>query len=195
MGEWFDWVESEDSDEPNEDEVDGECPDLLSFYSEMSAMRHTLSRGLRKTHEEVVGLSQRVPVQSEGVSGPVSEKDFIPGLAGMFTRMNRLLDRMQTPPRGGIFVKNWRHEWDAVRDALDIIRSHFQSILTELGIEEIDARGRLFDPSSMMAVSSVDSNEADDGMVLEVVTPGYRRGDTILKFAEVTVARNGKDAR
>jgi molecular chaperone GrpE (heat shock protein) len=190
MAKWLDWVDSDEAGPVHENESDRECPDLLSLYTELSAMRQTMSRGLRRTHEEVVGLSRQIAAPAEESAEEESGKKFALGLAEMFTRMNRISDRMQTQPEGGVFVGNWRQEWSAVRDALDIIRSHFESILSALSIEEIETDDRLFDPSSMMAVSGVDTDDKPDGMVVEVVSPGYRRGDTVLKYAEVTVARN-----
>ncbi len=190
MAKWLDWVDSGETLPAHDNESDRACPDLLSLYTELSAMRQTMSRGLRRTHEEVVGLSRRIPGPGEESAEEVSGKEFALGLAEMFTRMNRISDRMQTPPTGGLFVGNWRSEWSAIRDALDIIRSHFGSVLTAMNIEEIEADDKLFDPSSMMAVSAVDTSDKPDGTVVEVVSPGYRRGDTVLKYAEVTVARN-----
>ena len=63
-----------------------------------------------------------------------------------------------------------------------------ESTLRALGVVETSGRGGAFDPHSMRSVESEVRGDVPAGQVLEVVRPGYRRGERILRVAEVRVA-------
>ena len=59
-------------------------------------------------------------------------------------------------------------------------------VLEREGVSRIEAEGREFDPYEMEAVEAV---EGQDNKVIEVLIPGYRLHDRILRVAKVKVGK------
>ncbi len=79
---------------------------------------------------------------------------------------------------------------ESLRQGVDITYQSLMRILDREGVETIQARGRPFDPSWHEAVGTVSHQEvgAEPETVVEVVQPGYRIGDRLLRPARVIVA-------
>ncbi len=60
--------------------------------------------------------------------------------------------------------------------------------LEKLGITEIEAEGKPFDPNFHNAVMHVEDDTLGEGVVAEVLQKGYCRGDRVLRYAMVKVA-------
>jgi molecular chaperone GrpE len=60
--------------------------------------------------------------------------------------------------------------------------------LEELGVVEIACAGRDFDPRRMRSVESEVRSDLPAGRVLEVLRPGFTRGEQVLRYAEVRIA-------
>jgi molecular chaperone GrpE len=107
--------------------------------------------------------------------------------------MERMRARLTTPPRGGLLTGDWKRQWASLHEGMDILSSHFRDLLAEAGVSRIQSEGKAFDPSCMMAVATKERDDLPDGSVAEEVTPGYRHGERVVKYAEVTVARNRRE--
>jgi len=77
---------------------------------------------------------------------------------------------------------------DAVREGVALIHQSFRGLLRERGVEPIEALGRQFDPNEHEAVAQMASDDHPSGVVVEVVQPGYRFGDMVLRPARVVIA-------
>lgn len=60
--------------------------------------------------------------------------------------------------------------------------------LERLGITEIEAAGKPFDPEIHNAVLHVEDETLGESVVVEVLQKGYRKGDRVLRYAMVKVA-------
>ncbi|MBO7341780.1 MAG: nucleotide exchange factor GrpE [Clostridia bacterium] len=60
--------------------------------------------------------------------------------------------------------------------------------LEKLGITEIEAEGKPFDPNFHNAVMHVEDETLGEGVVAEVLQKGYCRGERVLRYAMVKVA-------
>ena len=78
---------------------------------------------------------------------------------------------------------------DAVRDGVRMIFQQLKSALAEAGLEEIDATGQEFDPNLHEAVSTVETDEVEEGHVAQQLRKGYRLRERLLRPAMVVVAR------
>ena len=70
-----------------------------------------------------------------------------------------------------------------------MIQQQLKSVLTETGLEEIDAAGKLFDPNFHEAVSEQESADVAEGHVLQQLRKGYKFKDRLLRPATVVVAK------
>lgn len=79
--------------------------------------------------------------------------------------------------------KNWRA-------GVEYIYSQLTKVLEENGVVPIDPKGELFDPQKHESVAAIETNEADDSVVLEVVQKGYALNNIVVRPARVKVAAN-----
>lgn len=64
----------------------------------------------------------------------------------------------------------------------------FSETLEKLGVTEIEALGKPFDPNRHNAVMHVEDENAGDGEIVEVFMKGYAKGDKVLRYSMVKVA-------
>ena len=64
----------------------------------------------------------------------------------------------------------------------------FSEVLEKLGIKEIEALGKTFDPELHNAVFHVDDESYGEQEKIEVLQKGYIIGDRVLRYAMVKVA-------
>ena len=78
----------------------------------------------------------------------------------------------------------------SVRRGLEMTHQKLMNMLKQEGVESIDARNQLFDPNWHEAVSVVQRNAVEElpQTVADVLEPGYRLGDRLLRPAKVVVA-------
>jgi molecular chaperone GrpE len=78
---------------------------------------------------------------------------------------------------------------DAVLEGLDIIREQFFDVMQKHGLREITGACNPFNPSEHEEVGNRHSDEHPDGSVVEVVRPGYRLHDRVVRHSQVVVSR------
>lgn len=77
---------------------------------------------------------------------------------------------------------------EAVRQGLELIRKQFEKTLSDLGIEEIEAEGKPFDPNFHEAVMQQPAAEGEEhGTVKTVLIKGYKAGDKVIRHSMVIV--------
>jgi molecular chaperone GrpE (heat shock protein) len=75
-------------------------------------------------------------------------------------------------------------------DAIGILQSHLDTLITRAGLERIETLGRPFDPATMTAVESAADAEKPDHTVLAELLMGWRHaGGELLRPAQVRVSR------
>jgi molecular chaperone GrpE len=70
-----------------------------------------------------------------------------------------------------------------------MIQQQLRAALTETGLEEIDASGKVFDPNFHEAVSEQESTDIPEGHVLQQLRKGYKLKERLLRPATVIVAK------
>jgi molecular chaperone GrpE len=75
-----------------------------------------------------------------------------------------------------------------------MIYQQLKSALAEVGLQEMDATGKPFDPAWHEAVSEQASADVAEGHVLQQLRKGYKLHDRLLRPAGVVVARKPGDA-
>ena len=75
-------------------------------------------------------------------------------------------------------------------EGIRMVRDNLLKVLQEVGLQEIPAKGRVFDPYEMDCLEQVPDPEVKDGTVKAVVRKGYRLHDRVLRPAQVIVVKN-----
>jgi molecular chaperone GrpE len=78
---------------------------------------------------------------------------------------------------------------------VSMIQQQLKSVLTEGGLEEIEAHGKPFDPNLHEAVSQAESTEHPEGNVMQQLRKGYRLRDRLLRPATVIVSKGPGEAK
>ena len=71
---------------------------------------------------------------------------------------------------------------------LEMIIRQLSDTLDKIGLEEIDAEGKPFDPALHEAVMHVEDDAFGENTVAQVLQPGYKLGNTVLRTCMVKVA-------
>lgn len=77
----------------------------------------------------------------------------------------------------------------ALQDGIAMIQQQLKSILTETGLEEVDANGQVFDPMLHEAVSQLETADTPEGYVIQQIRKGYKMRNRLLRPATVVVAK------
>jgi molecular chaperone GrpE len=81
------------------------------------------------------------------------------------------------------------HNADSFRTGVAMIQQQLKNVLTEAGLEEIDAAGKPFDPTFHEAVSQQETADVPEGHVVQQLRKGYKLRDRLLRPAAVVVAK------
>ncbi len=77
---------------------------------------------------------------------------------------------------------------EAYRKGVEMIMAQFNTTLEKLGITEIEALGKTFDPNMHNAVMHVEDENFGENEVVEVFQKGFKLNDKVIRFAMVKVA-------
>lgn len=77
----------------------------------------------------------------------------------------------------------------SLQDGVAMIQTQLKAVLTDAGLEDIDATGKPFDPNLHEAVSQQESKDVAEGHVLQQLRKGYKLRERLLRPATVIVAK------
>ena len=77
---------------------------------------------------------------------------------------------------------------EAYKKGVEMTMNQLKSVLEKLGITEIDAQGKPFDPTLHNAVMHVEDENFGENTVAEVFQAGFMLGEKVIRFALVKVA-------
>ena len=91
--------------------------------------------------------------------------------------------------REGQVVQSMPKDGKVVVSGVNMIAQQLKAVLTQAGLEEINALGQPFDPTLHEAISQMESAEVPEGNVLHQTRRGYRLNGRLLRPASVVVAK------
>ncbi len=78
--------------------------------------------------------------------------------------------------------------YEEYRRGFELIYRQLWDALARHGLQRIDAAGQMFDPHFHQAIERLETEDHDEGTIVEAVQPGYKFGDRLLRPAIVRVA-------
>tara|TARA_X000000368_G_scaffold370149_1_gene319099 strand:- start:522 stop:1118 length:597 start_codon:yes stop_codon:yes gene_type:complete len=78
---------------------------------------------------------------------------------------------------------------DKFLENISIIEKDLLSIFERNNIKKIDANGKKFDPNLHQAMTEIEDNNTEPGIIVKEIQPGYMLGDRLLRPALVGVAK------
>ncbi len=77
---------------------------------------------------------------------------------------------------------------EKTKEGLEMVLKSFKKVLEGEGVEEIDPVGQPFDADVAEAIMATPCEEGEEsGIVKQVYLKGYKRGDKVLRYAQVIV--------
>ena len=106
---------------------------------------------------------------------------------GTENALKKMLEVIDNFERGEKALQNVE-DCQQVKDSFNLIYRQVLETLQKLGLEEIDAEGKEFDPNFHDAVMRTPSNEHPEETIIAVLQKGYKMGEKVLRPALVNVA-------
>ena len=79
-------------------------------------------------------------------------------------------------------------ESDALAKGLELTLKSFRDTLAKMGVQEIEAHGKTFDPNLHNAVMHVEDESFGESEIVEVLMKGYKKDDRVIRYSMVKVA-------
>lgn len=98
----------------------------------------------------------------------------------------KLLDNIDNLERA-VEASKESQNFDSLIEGVNMILNNLKNLLTEEGVEEIEAAGKEYDPYEHKAMITENKEELDDNVVVQVFQKGYKMKGKVVRPAMVTV--------
>jgi molecular chaperone GrpE len=86
-------------------------------------------------------------------------------------------------------VSKDKPDFEAFLKGVDMIYRQLDTVMAQEGLQAMNTAGQPFDPDIHQAIMQVDSEEHEEGIVVEEIQKGYRLKDKVLRPAMVKVSK------
>lgn len=151
--------EQEESSEPTVEEQLGEAKDkYLRLYSEFENFR-------RRTSKEKLDLIS------------TANKDLMSDLIPVLDDFERAMAASESS-----------EDIKALREGMSLIQNKLNKSLESRGLKKMEVKkGDEFDDEKHEAITQIPTEKELEGMIVDVVEPGYTLGESVVRFAKVVV--------
>ena len=175
--------ETEVETQDNQESYDELLEELALKDEELTKLKEDLEKQENET-QEYIALSQRLQADFENFK-KITEKqnkeiikfaneDIIKEFIDCYEDFGRALE-----------IEN---END-LKEGVELIYNKFKDILTKEGVEEIPAKGEKFDLNKHEALMVQESDDVENGYVIDELMKGYMYQDKVLKYSKVIVCK------
>ena len=155
----------------------GEIADLLKKLDEVSAELSDYRARFLRSVADFENYRRRMTREKEEVRQRAT--------AGV---IEDLLPVFDTLALGLESARKHHPEARAVLDGIEMVQTQARQVLEQHGLERLEPLGVPFDPNYHEAVSHQSREDFEDGVVCEVVRPGYMMRERLLRPATVIVS-------
>ena len=86
------------------------------------------------------------------------------------------------------FNTNCENTIESLKTGVEMVHGQLKRTLEDTGLTEINAAGEVFNPALHEAISRKETNESNDGTVIEQIRKGYQLNERLIRPASVIVA-------
>ena len=104
--------------------------------------------------------------------------------ADALTEILPILDNMER----ALQFKDAQGGEENMAKGIEMIMKSFSEVLSKMGVSEIEAIGKTFDPNLHNAVMHIEDESFGESEIVEVFMKGYIKADKVLRYAMVKVA-------
>ncbi|MFD2204825.1 nucleotide exchange factor GrpE [Kiloniella antarctica] len=173
--------------ETSEDVVEEAGTSDAVRVAELDAQNAQLTDKLLRTMAEMENLRSRTRREKEDTVKYAPQK-LVTDLIGVMDNLQRaLLSVSEETAEGNEDLKN-------LRDGIDMTNREMLKVFSRHNITEVEALGAKMDPHSHEALFEVPDPSQPEGTIVQVIQPGFRLHDRLLRPARVGVAKGGPAA-
>ena len=175
----------------NKSETEVETQDLDVNFEELLEEKNQeieqLQKDLEKSQnetQEYISLSQRLQADFENFKKITDKrnKDLV-----KFANENVIKEFLDCYEDFGRALET---EYDEdLRNGIELIYNKFTDVLTKEGVSEIPAKGEKFDLNKHEALMVQESDDVENGYIIEELMKGYMYKDKVLKYSKVIVCK------
>ena len=164
-------------DKPQELEVSMLMEQLEEHQREIARVKEMLQR----EQADHVNYRRRVDQQKEEIQQRANA-DLLSGLLPIFDDFTRALAHAPES-----------EDYRPWMEGITIVHRNFNNMLESFGIAQIQAEGVMFDPTEHEAILYENKTDYNDGVVVSVLTNGYKLHGRVLRPAQVTASKRSVD--
>jgi molecular chaperone GrpE len=169
--------ESQESKSPTEPAEEAEAGTVEDELERVKAEAAEYLDGWQRARAEFANYKKRVDRENEEARERITG-EIITRYLGVVDDFERALARAPEDEACQEWIKG-----------VELIYQKLFAILEAEGVEPIQAEGERFDPNLHEAISYEESDDHEEGTIIEVTQRGYRLGERVLRPAMVRVAR------
>ncbi len=176
--------ETAETEAPEEVVAEDEAPSDGVRIAELDAQNAQLTDKLLRTMAEMENLRNRTRREREDTVKYAPQK-LVTDLIGVMDNLQRaLLSVSEETAEGNDDLKN-------LRDGIEMTNREMLKVFARHNITEIEALGAKMDPHSHEALFEIPDPSQPEGTIIQVIQPGFRLHDRLLRPARVGVAKGG----
>jgi len=157
--------------------------ELIAELDGIESQRDEYLDDLRRSHADFDNYRKRV-ARDAAVQRELGRSDVVSALLDVLDDLDRV-----AMAAGALDVGELPADIVAVSSGVQVVADKAARMLGSLGVERLDAVGVPFDPTVHDAVQQVEGEGLEGPTVQEVLRPGYRLPDRVLRPAMVIVAQ------
>lgn len=173
----------ENPDEPNEMEPEGDLMEDEEIPEPVS-----LEEQLREKEDRYLRLAAEFDNYKKRTARQYSSM-MESAQAEIFSEVLTIQDNFERALR----VEDDSADYADFKKGVELIFTQLADLLKKHNVEPFESAGQKFDPNLHEALMTVESDDHDEGVVVEELTKGYKFKDRVLRHAKVSVAQNRND--
>lgn len=164
------------SDIPKEEPLENTTPGLEEEVKRLTEENKNLQDKLLRQMAEFDNFRKRTAKEK----GELYDDATVKCVSKIVTVVDNFERALATPCEGN----------EDFKKGVQMIFDQLMQTLSAMGVEEIDAMGKPFDPELHNAVSRVEDENFDDNIVCQVYQKGFKLKDKVIRHAMVVVANS-----
>lgn len=166
-----------------QEQYDELLEELASKDEEISSLKEDFEKQEAET-QEYVSLSQRLQADFENFKKITDKRNVEIVKFANEGLIKEFLDCYEDLQRS-LTIENDKD----FREGVELIYNKFSDVLTKEGVEEIPAKGEKFDLNKHEALMVQESEDVENGYIIEELMKGYTYKDKVLKYSKVIVCK------
>lgn len=184
-------IASEDAttnDEPTTENVEGGNVEAAqaeeSLEDKISRLENELKEEKDKSlrsQAEMINFRKRLE-KEKGSWNQLAVKDTISSILDPLDNLERTIDASEKGSEDG-------NQLQTLAEGLKMVMQQFKDAFERKNVICIDPKGEVFNPNEQEAYGQIETDEVEEGHVVNVFRKGYKIGDTLIRTATVQVAK------